>query len=160
MSTCIFPGRFQPFHTGHLMVVQGMIKSCGQAVIVICHGNSRNDDLFSVDEVREMISSALLAEDIVDANIIDVSDCADDVEWVDKILESAGRPESVKLWSGDEAMKKIFETAGFDIQNISLVPGFNGEEIRKMIQSQDKTWREKVPAGALDVVYDKLTAGK
>ncbi|PIX61830.1 hypothetical protein CO057_01930 [Candidatus Uhrbacteria bacterium CG_4_9_14_0_2_um_filter_41_50] len=156
MSTCIFPGRFQPFHTGHLMVVQGMIKSCGKVVIAICYGDAREDDLFSAEEVREMISAALLAEDIVDANIVDVSDCEDDAEWVDKILEAAGNPEEVKMWTGDDDMKQIFETAGLAIQNISPVPGFNGTEIRKMIESKDSTWREKVPAGALDVVYGKF----
>jgi len=86
MSTCIFPGRFQPFHTGQLMVVQGMAQSCSKPVVVICHGDARDDDLFSVDDVREMISAALLAENIVDAMIVDVPDCESDDEWADRVL--------------------------------------------------------------------------
>ena len=157
MSTGIFPGRFQPFHIGQLMVVQGMIKSCGNVVIAICHGHSKKDDLFTVSEVREMISSSLLAEDIVDANIVEVSDFADDAEWVDALLEAAGNSEEVTLWTGDDDMKQIFKKAGLPIQNISLVPGFDGGEIRAMIASGNKEWRSKVPAGAIDVVYEKFS---
>ncbi len=157
MSTCIFPGRFQPFHTGQLMVVQGMAKSCAKPVVVICHGNAREDDLFSVEEVREMISASLLSENIADATIVDVSDCESDDEWVDKILEAAGAPESPKLWSGDDDMKALFEKHNVEIQNISPVPGFNGTEIRGMIESGNKTWREKVPGGTMEVVDNKFS---
>ena len=72
MSSCIFPGRFQPFHNGHLMVVQGMMNTCGKATVVICcdpDGSPGKDAMFSLEEVREMISAALLESDIVDAAV-------------------------------------------------------------------------------------------
>jgi nicotinamide mononucleotide adenylyltransferase len=158
MSTCIFPGRFQPFHTGQLMVVQGMAQSCTKPIVVICHGDAREDDLFTVDEVREMISASLLAENIVDATIIDVADCDSDDEWVDKVLEAAGNPEDPKIWSGDEDMKALFAKHNTEIQNISPVPGFNGTEIRGLIESGDTTWREKVPGGTMEVIDKKFSS--
>ncbi|MBT4857445.1 adenylyltransferase/cytidyltransferase family protein [Candidatus Uhrbacteria bacterium] len=160
MSTCIFPGRFQPFHIGHLMVAKGMIKSCPNVVIVICSGDHHDDDIFSTEKVREMISAALLEAEIMDATIAEVSDCTDDAEWADKVLEAAGWPEDPQIWSGDEAVRALFEGLEKRTQKISPVPGFVGKEIREMISGNDKNWRTKVPAGAMDVVYDKMQEGK
>jgi nicotinamide-nucleotide adenylyltransferase len=154
MSSCIFPGRFQPFHTGHLMVVQGMAQTCAKPIIVICHGNKRDDDLFSVDQVRTMISASILEEGIADAMIVDVTDCESDDEWMDKILEVAGNPEDPKIWTGDEQIKAIFEKHNIEIQNIKPVPGFNGTEIREMILKKDMDWRKKVPGGSMEVIDD------
>ncbi|MDP2632044.1 MAG: adenylyltransferase/cytidyltransferase family protein [Candidatus Uhrbacteria bacterium] len=157
MSTCIFPGRFQPFHNGHLLVVQGMMKSCGRAVIVICTGgNDADKDLFTPEEVREMIGAALLSEDIVDANIVECSDSESDEEWADKILEAAGRPEEAVVWSGDEKVREIFEKMDIKTQKIVHVPGIVSAELREMLKTGDTEWRSKVPGGAMDVVWDKF----
>ena len=160
MNTCIFPGRFQPFHVGHLMVVKGMVKSCPNVTIVICFGDRGDDDLFSTEQVREMITAALLDAEIMDATIAEVEDCSDDAEWADKVLEAAGFPENAQVWSGDEDVHALFEKIDVRTQKISPVPGFVGKEIRKMISSDDKEWRSKIPAGALDIVYDKTREGK
>lgn len=159
MSTCIFPGRFQPFHTGHLMVVKGIMSACGKAVIVICadpDGTAGGDAIFTNEEVREMISAALLEESIVDANIVVISDCEADEEWVDKILEAAGDPEEPVVWSGKEDVRTLFESRDIKTQKISEVPGISGEEIRNMIEAGNAKWREKIPAGAMDVVDKKV----
>lgn len=140
------------------MVVQGMAKSCAKPIIVICHGDARDDDLFTTDEVREMISASLLSENIVDAMIVEVADCEMDDEWVDRVLEVSGNPEAPKMWTGDEDMKVLFEKHELEIQNISPVPGFNGTEIRGMIEAGDTTWREKVPGGTMEVVDSKFNA--
>ncbi len=152
MSTCIFPGRFQPFHTGQLMVVQGMAQTCEKPIIVICHGNKRDDDLFSVEQIRAMMSASLLEEGIVDATIVDVLDCDSDDEWVDKVLEASGNPESPKVWTGDEDIKALFQKHSIDIQNIKPVPGFGGTEIREMILKKDMNWRKKVSGGTMEVI--------
>jgi nicotinamide-nucleotide adenylyltransferase len=154
MSTCIFPGKFQPFHTGHLLVVKGMMQACSQTVVVICHDpdDAGMDDIMTNEQVREAISAALLAEDIVDANIAVVSDCKGDDEWVDKILEAAGNPEDAAVWSGNDHVLGIFESHNIETKKITHVPGIDGEEIRGMIKEKDGTWRTKVPKGALDVV--------
>jgi nicotinamide-nucleotide adenylyltransferase len=161
MSTCIFPGKFQPFHQGHLMVVQGMMKSCSSAVIAICHeAETGKNDIFTVEEVREMISAALLSADIVDATIVVIEDCHEDAEWVDKVLEAAGWPEEVQFWSGNEEVIKLLESLEKNIQKITHVPGHDSKEIRGWIKVKDASWRSKVPAGAMDVIDKKLSGGE
>ncbi|MFH1632287.1 MAG: hypothetical protein ABIA47_04730 [bacterium] len=157
MSTCIFPGRFQPFHNGHMLVVQGMIKSCGRAVIVICHnGSDAVNDMFFIDEVREMISASLLEADIVDANIVEVTDSESDSEWADKVLEAAERPEDPIVWSGDEDVRALFEGMGVKTQKIVPVPGIVGAELRELIKADNAEWRTKVPGGSMDVIWKKF----
>lgn len=158
MSTCIFPGRFQPFHTGHLMVVQGMANACGNVSIVICcdPDGSSGEGLFTTEEVREMISAALLEAEIMDANIIVLKDCPDDDEWVDRILDAAGNPSDAKVWTGKPEVKALFEAQGIPVQNISEVPGHDTDEIRMMVEEGNTEWRKKMPAGAMDVVDKKM----
>ncbi len=115
MSTNIFPGHFQPFHKGHLLVVQGMMKMSGNATIVICGSKM-------VAERREMISAALLLADITEATIIDVADKPTNGEWVDAIIDAAGHPSDPLVWSGNEAVRKMFEEKGIATQKIVPAP--------------------------------------
>lgn len=131
------------------MVVHGMIKSCGRAVIVICCDGK---EMWSTDQVREMISGALLDDDIVDANIVTVEDCPDDSEWVDKVLEAAGRPENPIVWSGEPDIRAMFEEKGVRTQKVSPVPGISNEDIREKVKAGDSSWTEKVPKDVARVI--------
>lgn len=152
MATLIFPGRFQPFHNGHLMVVKGMAKLSDSVVVVICDGGKGEDDPFGLEQRREMISAALLAADLLDATIVTVKDAETDEAWATHVLDVAGNPPEPIVWSGNENVLKIFEDKGVATKKVVPVPGISGAEIRAMIKNGDRTWRSKVPAGAMDVV--------
>lgn len=157
MPTCIFPGKFQPFHEGHLMVVQGMMKACGNVTIVICDEKKPKsaDAPFSVDERREMISAALLAKDIMDANIVVVEDGAEDADWVTRVLTAADEPSDAVVWSGNEHVRSMCEAAGVATKKIVPVPGIDGAEIRRLMAAHDPNFRKHIPSGAIDVVMAK-----
>lgn len=130
---------------------------CGRTVVVICvskDGDLGSNDLFHEEQVREMVSAGLLSEDIVDAEIVVVHDCDEDAEWLDKVLEAAGNPEEGMIWSGNQNVLELAKEQGVGTKEISLVPGHVSAEIREMIKSGDRTWMEKVPGGANDVVMD------
>lgn len=155
MSTIIFPGRFQPFHNGHLMVIQGAMKLSDNVVIVICDGKRNEEaDPFTQDKRREMIGAALLAVDIMDVTIAVVKDDESDEAWAHHVLDAAGNPAEPVVWSGDEGVRKIFEAKGVATKKIVPVPGIVGEDIRKMIREKNPAWRSKIPAGALDVIEE------
>ena len=157
MSTCIFPGRFQPFHTGQLLVAKGMVKSCSRPVIVVCHeGELGPDDIFTQEQVREMITASLLNEDIVDAEIVFVQDIGEDPEWVDKVLEAAGNPEDAEIWSGNSNVLQLFQDAGIATKEIKHVPGHDSGDIRQLIHAKDSQWRSKVPGGSMNVIDDAI----
>lgn len=159
MSTPLFPGRFQPFHTGHLLVVQGMVKTMGNPIIVICDPakpDADGEDLFTLDERREMISAALLAADIMDATIVSVKDAGGDADWVQYVLDAAEKKTDVVVWSGREDVRAAFEAQGIATKKIVPVPGIDGDSLRVAMREKRGDWRKKVPAGALDVIDDAL----
>lgn len=155
--TCIFPGRFQPFHEGHLLVVQGMVKACGNATIVICDEGKKTEDApFSVEKRREMITAALLAKDIMDATIVVVRDLPNDEEWVAHVLDAVGHPSEPSVWSGREEVRAAFEAKGIHTKKVVPVPGIDGEDIRAKMRAGNAEWRKHIPSGAIDVVMEEM----
>ncbi len=144
--TCLFPGRFQPFHNGHLLVIEGMTKVCGKIIIAIGgHGKtSPEENPFTYEERKEMMQRSLQGKDIIplfDVVFIEIEDNEDDDKWAEAILEQTGPID--KVWSGNEWTKECF-TGKLDIQNISEVPGISSTEIRESMKT-DMEWKEKVP---------------
>lgn len=150
MSTfsCLFVGRFQPFHRGHLMVVKGMTKVAGKVVIAIGSSDAPKsaENPFTAAERREMIQRALQDEDIIpnfDVTIVDVPDMPDDAEWTKKCLEMS--EEVHQVWTGNEWTQKCFEDAGLEVKTIKEVPGISATEIRERMKTGGD-WRALVPS--------------
>ncbi len=150
-NTCLFIGRFQPFHRGHLMVVQGMRKVCGRIIIGVgsVHAPESAADPFNVQERHEMISAALLDADIPDADIYDIPDIEHDQEWVDHVVKITGPIDTV--WTGNDQVEKLFVEKGINVQKIKEVPGISSTEIRARLLNGDD-WRELVPDGVASVL--------
>lgn len=124
MPTNIFPGNFQPFHKGHLLVVQGMMKIDGNATIVICEKAKPDPtiDLLSTEQRREAISAALLDADIMDATIVSVKDDPSGEAWARYVLDAAGNPSDALVWSGHDHIRALFEAIGVATKKIVPVP--------------------------------------
>lgn len=153
MSVCIFPGKFQPFHNGHMMVVKGMTKMCDRLVIVICCAKDENP-MFGPEEVREMVSGALLDEDLVDAEIHVLNDCPNDNEWVDRLKE-LGEGQEIQVWSGREDILAACEKQGVKTKKIVHVPGHESEDIATLIKDGKDAWESKVPHSVANVIRAK-----
>lgn len=152
--TCLFPGRFQPFHTGHLLVVKGMTKVCGRVVVAICSSDKKNtaENPFSAEERKEMIQAALQDANIIpafDVVFIEVPDVKSDEEWAKKTLELAGTVHAV--WTGNPHTKSSFATSGIQIKDIKEVPGISATEIRKLMK-EGGDWKSKVPEAVADQI--------
>ncbi len=151
----LFIGRFQPYHTGHHLVVQGMAKVCSKVVIAIGSSNKANtsDDPYTAQERKEMIQAALQDEDIIpmfDIVFVEIPDIDNDEAWAQAVLDAAGEVDVV--WTGNEHTKKCFEGKK-EIKDIKEVPGISSTNIREQIKV-DGDWREKVPAAIVKSVSD------
>ena len=146
-KTCLFPGRFQPFHTGQMMVLEGMVKLCGKGVVVIGSSDQRDtkEHPFSWDERREMVQRALQEKNLIEANvvIVGVPDVAEDAKWLDHVREKVGAFDAV--WTGNPAVEKLCGSHGIEVKEIKKVPGFDGGKILQMMCDDDAFWDEKVP---------------
>ncbi len=152
--TCLFVGRFQPFHNGHLMVIKGMTKVCGRIVVAVgsvdTHGTA--DNPFTAEERKDMIQAALQDADIIpnfDVDFIEVPDMDDDKAWTKKCLDLAGEVHVV--WSGNEHVLSCFKEAGKEVKVIKPVPGISGTEIREKMKSGGD-WRKQVPSAVAEKI--------
>ncbi len=146
--TGLFPGRFQPFHNGHMLVIQGMTKMCSRIVIAICSAQEGNtaENPFTAAERRDMIQRALQGKDIIprfDIVFVEVPDMPSDEEWAKKILELSEGPVH-QIWTGNEHTKKCFEGKGPEIKWIKEVPGVSATDVRARIKSSGD-WKALVP---------------
>lgn len=146
-KTCLFIGRFQPYHMGHHMVVKGMTKLCDKVIIGIGSSDrsGTEENPFTAQERKEMIQEALQDEDIIptfDINFIEIPDMDDDAEWAQTCLDLGKKVDVV--WTGNEWTKECFD-GKCEIKDIKEVPGISATDIRNMIKDGDADWKDKVP---------------
>lgn len=155
----LFPGRFQPFHLGHLNVVKWALERVDEIVILV--GSSQESHTlvnpFTAGERIEMIRLSL-SEAGVPADryfIIPVPDILMNSVWVYHVRMYV--PAFTKVFARNPLVVRLFKEAGFEVYE---PPEFSREKynstlIRKMMVIGDKTWRELVPKSVAEFI-DKI----
>ncbi len=59
MTTVLFPGSFDPFHNGHLEVVERAVKMFDQVVVAVLRNPQKTDPMFTLEERQEMIERSV-----------------------------------------------------------------------------------------------------
>jgi len=151
----LFIGRFQPFHKGHLKVIEEISKNFDEVIIGI--GSSQYsytmDNPFSSDERIEMINECLKQEGIKNYEIVLIPDIHDPPNWVDHVLNIISAFDVVV--SNNEFTRELFKEKGFETTNTELFDknNFSGKKIRKLIAT-DKEWEEFVPTNVSSIIHE------
>ena len=146
----LFIGRFQPFHHGHLAVVESLLAKHQEVIIAIGSAEccSADDNPFSAGERVEIIRASLLPEQLKRVIIIPVRDINNNSLWVSHLKSYV--PEFSVVYTNNKLVSMLFLKAGIKVDGISYIDrGLNeGKVIRKLMSMGDDKWKKHVPCGA------------
>lgn len=151
----LFIGRFQPFHLGHLKIIN-YFKS-NYDIIYIGVGSSQYEHTFenpfSFEERETMITKALDAEGIKNYSIIAIPDIHNPPKWVSHVESITTDFEDVL--TNNNITSNLFIEKGYHIQKTPMFDRteLSGKKIRKKILD-DEPWNHLVPKE----VYSYLTS--
>jgi nicotinamide-nucleotide adenylyltransferase len=149
----LFVGRFQPFHNGHVKVVEYMNDEVSKVIIGI--GSSQEshtwENPFSAAERKKMIQKSLKVFNRYE--IVEIPDVNNDRVWVAHVKRLA--PKFTVVYANEEREKNLFSLAGFEVRS---TPNFNretysGTSIRERI-ADDGRWEDFVPRGTIEVIKE------
>jgi bifunctional NMN adenylyltransferase/nudix hydrolase len=120
----VFIGRFQPFHVGHLAVIQTALAQSQKVILLIGSAKQPRStrNVFNVDERVQMVLSAFSIEDAARIHCVPLVDILyDDVGWVNSVKQAV---ESV---TGDDQLLKVGLVGHYKDQSsyyLSLFPNW------------------------------------
>ena len=144
-------GRFQPFHTGHLRLVEQAASAYGEVIVAVASAQNNHlpRDPFTAGERIEMIRRALADEGPGDALarciVLPVSDRPDNAAWAAH-LRSALPPFGAVL-TGNPYVAMLLSGAGVAVDRPEMVERkkYVGSGIREMMARGDRAWESLVP---------------
>ncbi len=153
----LFIGRFQPFHKGHLKVIQHIHNKYEEIIIGI--GSSQysnsNDNPFSSLDRKKMVKESLNNKNIKNYRIELIPDIHNPPKWVDHVLSIISDFDVVI--TNNSLTKELFEEKGFNVVNPPIYNKdfFSGKEIRRRI-SERESWKDLVPKPVIDIIKKKF----
>lgn len=143
----LFIGRFQPFHKGHLTVVEQVLRENDFLLIGIgsAEDNYLPDNPFTAGERWEMIQAALEEANISRSRyaILPVRNIDHYALWVEHVATLLPRFQMV--YTGSPIIKELFmRHGGYEIKEVKFEVKISAKEIRKAMK-ENGDWEKDVP---------------
>lgn len=141
-------GRFQPFHLGHLDLVQQILKECDEVIILVTSAqfNYLEKDPFTAGERIEMIHNSLKdsSVDLSRCIILSLENQFNIATWGSYL--GSMLPHFEKVYSGNDYVKMLLEDSNIDVIKPTFLDrdAYNATKIRSMIISGEN-WEKFVP---------------
>jgi nicotinamide-nucleotide adenylyltransferase len=147
-----FIGRFQPFHEGHLTIVERIATEVDELVLGIGSADQSHtpDDPFTAGERVMMTHRAAADLDIVTYSV-PIEDLNRNSVWVSHVQSMCPRFEVA--YSNNPLVVRLFEEAGVEVRSSPMVRRdvLEGSEVReRMVEGSE--WRHLVPDPVVDVI--------
>ncbi len=156
----LFIGRFQPFHKGHLYVVELMKKECSTIMLGIGSAQKKGEleNPLSGGERIEMIKRVLDKRSFGPYELYPIPDIDCYSAWpyyVKTIL-----PSFDVVYANNDVVAELFEGIGIQVKRVENKnrDTWRGEEIRRKM-SKGENWKEYVPEEVADYL-EKLDMEK
>lgn len=156
-SRALYPGRFQPFHLGHLEAVKYILRNSSEIIIVI--GSAQHSHTlqnpFTAGERAYMIRLALDEAGIDPSRyyITPVTDLDIHGIWVSHICSYV--PKFDIVYSNEPLTRRLFIEGGFKVEHIPFFKRSlcSATEIRKRIL-EDVSWETLLPKSVTDYIRE------
>lgn len=148
MKSALFIGRFQPFHFGHLHIVEEMIKENDRAILVIgsAEKNFVPKNPLTAGERYQLIDAALQEKGIScdKYRILPVRNVNNYALWVNHINMYV--PPYNVLYTGSDLVKACYSTHNVEIKQIDRRHlNISATEIRTAMAEGSDDWKQMVP---------------
>lgn len=144
-------GRFQPFHNGHLFLINKALEKVDRLIVGIGSANRINEKNPLSYEQRRKILETVFTKEKIKPRIIAILPIDDYLEndslWLKKALEKIKKVEEFDLVIGnDEWTDGIFEKAGHKVWRTGFYKRYlyEGEKIRRLMV-KGREWKNRVP---------------
>jgi nicotinamide-nucleotide adenylyltransferase len=152
-ALCI--GRFQPFHLGHLHVVQQVAREFESVLVGIGSAQESHTltNPFTAGERHLMIQKSLDAAGVRNYSVIPIPDVGRNALWVSHV--AALVPPFQVFVSNNALPRRLFQEAGYQIRGAPFFERdkYSGTHIREaMLKGQG--WQDLVPKEVVEVVEE------
>ncbi len=141
-------GRFQPFHQGHVTLIDHVRRTYRPDALFVVIGSSQAShtgrDPFTAGERFEMLLRVIRAERWTDLWPVPVADLHHHTLWV-RHVESLF-PSFSRVFTGDPLTRMLFEEAGYEVPKLPFFQrgSYQGTEIRRRM-ALGLPWQDAVP---------------
>jgi len=151
----LFVGRFQPFHKGHLQIIQSASKDYDEVIIGM--GSSQYDntlkDPFTSDERKLMIENSLEKTGVKNYRIVLLPDIHNYPKWVPYVVSIIS--DFNVVLSNSSLTKRLFSEKGYLVKETPIYDRtrYSGKEIRRRIVN-DEQWKDLVPEPVYKIIKE------
>jgi nicotinamide-nucleotide adenylyltransferase len=151
----LFIGRFQPFHKGHLQIIQSASKKYDEIIIGI--GSSQYADTrinpFTSDERKRMIEKSLEKAGVKNYRMELIPDIHNYPQWVPYVASFI--PDFDVVISNNSLTKRLFSEKGYVVKETSAYDRskYSGKEIRRRMIN-DENWEDLVPEPVCKIIKE------
>ncbi len=155
MSRAFIVGRFQPFHKGHLEVIQEILKDHDSVIIGIGSAQYSHtlQNPFTAGERHLMISNTLEMNKIFNFYIIPIEDVNSNPLWVAHVESLT--PKFNNVYTNNPLVKRLFFEKKYNVKSMELINRveWSGTRIREKI-IRGENWENDVPEAVKDIIFE------
>ncbi|MEK6979115.1 MAG: nicotinamide-nucleotide adenylyltransferase [Candidatus Micrarchaeota archaeon] len=143
----LFVGRFQPFHNGHLAVINQLLERHNEVIIAIgsAEESISSDNPMTAGERVEMIRRCFPTSTLSRLIIVPVRDINNNNIWVAHLVSHL--PEFGVVYSNNPLVHYLFSRSGIRTEKFEFYErkSCEGTKIRKDILTGGNEWKKCVP---------------
>lgn len=136
-KNAIFLWRFQPFHIGHMSVVEKILSHYDRLILIIGSANKSGteENPWTLQEREAIIRASISLELQEKIDIVGLPDVPDDDMWCENL--KAIIPPEITLFTGNEWVRGICARHGIQTDWITSTIDISGTRIREMLQKSE-----------------------